>query len=577
MATLSTATARPGVALAVSKITQQLRRALLDRQSTHTEGQVIVSFLEEGNVQTGDLPALLSGLRETGVEAQFFQTAHPRWGMYVRTWLRERGVPWETVHAHYVYDARDSVDFLAGFLAGMGVALADLPIMLAKLGQVTIEGKLVEEAKKFFDAIEQLWERELKGVLEEFAAKWLEEFDELIYQLEWFKAGYKLGNAVTNVVIFGKGAAKLIASLPKFIRLVPAAAKEIAAFIDRTSGLAVRTAQEAILFFRTVSGMLYVVPDLRFSRLLPTIVSPGELRKLLSAGSFRVLTKSGFELIYVESTRGATILRSGVLPTDFVSETCVVVRRNGKIVARIYNPRSLAHAWKDLTDDDIAGAIETALRDPNVPPLTLPAEEMRKLVDRALKNSDFATTAASLNLRLLAEDFIKAVSKRADAIRQQLKVNPKAIPSAPTFGTLVESDMKPILKLWQARYPHLRFWVGESLKSILGERLPSGSKLLDITVEEFVSRHGKLAEQLGFDGKNLARVLAADGKTRMGDLKLDLFIEDAFGHQGVVLDWTSGLNAAHFGKTLLYHAALSEVLSNMRLPLGEMFHYGFQL
>src|SRR3954468_2854371 len=141
----TTAVANPAVQLAVSKITRQLKLPLIDRSLTVTEGAVIVSFLKEGNVEAKDLDALFTGLRKSGVEAQFFQTAHPRWGMYVRNWLQERHVPWERIHAHYVYDWRDSVDFFAGYLAGMGVALVDLPIMLAKLGHITIEGKLVDE------------------------------------------------------------------------------------------------------------------------------------------------------------------------------------------------------------------------------------------------------------------------------------------------------------------------------------------------------------------------------------------------------------------------------------------------
>ena len=88
-----------------------------------------------------------------------------------------------------------------------------------------------------------------------------------------------------------------------------------------------------------------------------------------------------------------------------------------------------------------------------------------------------------------------------------------------------------------------------------------------------------LAEQIGF-GKNLAKVLVADGKTLIVDLRVDLFIQDAFGYQGLPLDWISLLSKARFSKTLLYHQNASLSLGHQRCSpkyapsVWRMFHIG---
>ncbi|MBI5783766.1 MAG: hypothetical protein HZA69_08485 [Gammaproteobacteria bacterium] len=567
-----------GVQLAVKKIAVQLRRPLLDRQLTHNEGRIVLSFLKEGGIGPNQIDALFAALRLEGLLAQFLQLAHPRWGMFIRDWLEEQGVPWSTVHAHYQYDVRDSLDFYAGFLAGMSMSLAEVPIMLAKLTAITIDGKLVEETTKFFDAIAELWSHTLKAVIEEAAENWSKEFEEHIYRLEWFKAGYKLGNTIANIVIFGKGAAKMVAALPRYIKMVPVAAKEMAAVVQRTAGMVVRTVEDAKILFSALSGTLYLLPDLRFSRLLPAILNPSELRQLLKGTNVRLLTKTGFELIYVESTKageGAVILRSGVLPSDFVPESVVLVRRNGKAVARIANPRSLAHAWKDMKDDiEIEKYLDAELKDPDIPPCPLDSDKSRALVERALKSADFAETAATLNTHLLYEKFVEVAQRRLNDVLKKQKATPSAKPSAANFGTLVESDMKPILEATMREYQHLIPYRNQSMKAILGAHLPPESRLLKMTVEAYVRENQMLAKHIGFEGNNLSRVLAADGKTLLGKLRVDFFVMDPFGHQGLLLDWTSFRNVQHFNKTLLYHAVVTEVFKNMRLPAGEMYHFG---
>lgn len=564
----------PNVARAVRDITSTLRRPLLDRQLTYTEGALVFRALDANRVTEQNVPALLSGLERTGMLDAFFQTAHPRWGPDVRAWLHDHGVPWSVVHDHYVYDWHDSVDFFAGYLAGMGVALADLPIMLAKLGKITLEGKLVDEAQKFFARITELWQKELKQVLAEAADQWIEAYDGHVYRLEWPQAGYLLGNTITNIVIFGKAAAKALIGLPKFVKAVPAALKEYAEVVRKTAGIVVRTAEDAIKLIREALGAIFLAPDLRYSRLLAVIATPGEIRKLFTEDFVRFVTKTGYEFIYVpgkDSLKEGAYLGAGPLPNHFLGSSVVLIRRNGKIIARIHRPGSLADIIKGLGDDDWQGLLKR-LEDVDKPAATLSREDLAKLTDKARASPEFADTALTFNVRFVLEDFLKVAKARLAAMQKALKPGAKLNPA--TFGTLVESDMKPVIDKLEKTYKHITFFRKKTLKDILGAHLPAESKFLEKTVEEFVRQNGMLATTIGYDGKNLAQVLAAKATTKLGELEVDLFLMDEFGHQGLLLDWTSVAVEAHLHKTLLYHAVITDVFKNIRLPFGEMFHFG---
>src|SRR5580765_2234199 len=113
----SAATQNSGaIQVAIKNIAQQLKRPLVDRQLTYNEGQVIRSFLDHAHLQPKDTYQLFEGLAQAGVRDQFYQTAHPRWGPFVREWLERQRVPWATIHSHYQYDVRDSLDFFFGFV-----------------------------------------------------------------------------------------------------------------------------------------------------------------------------------------------------------------------------------------------------------------------------------------------------------------------------------------------------------------------------------------------------------------------------------------------------------------------------
>ncbi|MBY8826187.1 hypothetical protein [Sphingomonas colocasiae] len=568
----------PAVVTAARGIAAILNEPLY-RANTHGEGRVILNILETNRIGPADLAALFDALRRIGLYREFVQTAHPRWGPYVRGWLIDQGVSWQAIHDAYEYDVRDSLDFYAGFLAGMGFAIADLPVMIVKLARIIVDGRLAEEAGRFFDAVYALWNSDLVKLLGDSGAKWLAEFEELIFQLRWFEAGAKLGNCLATLAMMGEGAVRLAAALPKFVKMVPVMAREAALVIDRAAIITVRTAEQAAIFVKAVWGVLFVVPDFRFSALLPALVAPGELRALL-AGGVRTLTRSGFELVFVESTRASehmVVVRSGVLPSDFVPASVVLVRREGKLIGRIFDPHSLARAWKTVGDADFDAALDALLKSPGAPALPADPDAMaalRKLCETARTSSDFAAGAARLNLRHLAEELAQVASKRAQEIAKRVKAMPGFKPSAASFGAQVEIDMRHIIQKWTIQHAHLVFHRGQSLKTILRDFLPEGSKLLEMTVEDFVRSRPDLAKMIGFDGRNLAKVLAADGRTPLGSLKLDLFVRDPFGHQGVLLDFTSFMNEAHFNKTLLYHAVVTTAFPKMRLPFGEMFHFG---
>jgi hypothetical protein len=148
----------------------------------------------------------------------------------------------------------------------------------------------------------------------------------------------------------------------------------------------------------------------------------------------------------------------------------------------------------------------------------------------------------------------------------------KGQPSAAAFGTAVESAMKPVIDGLQQKFKYLLFFRKKRLKEILGSRLPK--EQLERTVEQYLRENPQLAEAIGYEKDNLKKVMAASGDTKLGDLEVDLFVMDPSGTQGVLLDWTSFLKIEHWNKNLLYHSLISDVFRKMRLPLGEMYHFG---
>jgi hypothetical protein len=559
---------------AVDKVVQQLRRPIIFRAYTHQEGRLVRIFLDEAKIDQKEVDILFNELRKEDLLAEFFQLAHPRWGNFVRDWLKERGVPWSTIHAYYEYDARDSADFFIGFLTGMGVSLVDLPILLGKLTKTFIDGKLAEETRKFFDAVVELWSRDLKAFLEEIAEKWIADLDEHIYKLEWFEAGYQLGYMVTSIVLFGKGAAKAAASLPRFVKLAPLAARETAALTRRLAHRVIRTARDASLLLRAIGGRLYLLPDLRYSLLLPSIISPGELRLLMSGKNFRITTSSGFDVIYLEGARDTVTLGvtlgGGPVPTGFVSESALyIIRRDGQAVARVHDPKSLAHAWKDVADFDREGAFNVLADDA---PSWIPPQspEMQALVKRAAESTKFADDAASLNLRVLSEEFVEVVDREKSLLTASGAVRP----TAAVFGTKIESAMKPVLDRLADRHAHLLFFRKRKMRELIGGHLPPRSRVLEITVEDYIQYNRMLAQEVGYNGVNITDVMAASPKTIIGNLEVDFFVMDPFGHQGFLLDFTSFYSVAHWNKGKLYHAVIVEAFPNMRLPLCEMYHFG---
>lgn len=192
-----------------------------------TQAALVVSKLNEARPPFSpmDVRELIDVLSQRGRLPDFLRLAHPDHGKDFKNWLIAHGVDWDYVLMHYDSQAKDSIDFFAGFMLGAACSIATMKIFeaLFKVGTVAIGAGL-----KWFSALRaservvivattgvvitdrvtpaQICEivstiaKSAIPMLKQAANTWVKEFDDAIYSLEFFKAGLKLGEAVPQVL-----------------------------------------------------------------------------------------------------------------------------------------------------------------------------------------------------------------------------------------------------------------------------------------------------------------------------------------------------------------------------------------
>lgn len=192
-----------------------------------TQSRLVVSKLNEANppLSTMDVREILDALAVKGRLNDFLRLAHPDHGTEFKNWLVQHGVDWDYVFMHYDPEAKDSINFFAGYLLGAACSIATMKIFegVFKLGSVAIgtgikwfrylgpvERCAIVSATQVVitDRVTPAQICEIASAiaksaipaLKQMVDSWAKEFDAAMYSLAFFKAGYMVGEAVPQIL-----------------------------------------------------------------------------------------------------------------------------------------------------------------------------------------------------------------------------------------------------------------------------------------------------------------------------------------------------------------------------------------
>ena len=133
----------------------------------------------------------------------------PRW----RAFLRGKGVPWDYIYSHWEPGINDSGQLWAGFMFGAAENVYEAARFFYVIIGSLVSKELEKEGVEMAQAIKKFFAHPLvnakAGISHAYA-----DFQEKLWNLEFFDAGRVLGNAVVALLTLYEG----IASLPKALR-----------------------------------------------------------------------------------------------------------------------------------------------------------------------------------------------------------------------------------------------------------------------------------------------------------------------------------------------------------------------
>ena len=130
-----------------------------------------------------------------------------------RAYLRRKGVPWEYIYSHWEPGVNDSGQLWAGFAIGAAENVYEgLRFFYVIIGSL-FSDELLKEGREMAEGIKKFFEHPLVNAGAGIARAY-DQFQEKLWNLEFFDAGRTLGNATVAVLTLYQG----VRSLPKAIQ-----------------------------------------------------------------------------------------------------------------------------------------------------------------------------------------------------------------------------------------------------------------------------------------------------------------------------------------------------------------------
>jgi hypothetical protein len=202
---------------------------------------LILATLGPRQLTNEETMALLLELREDGRLGEFLNLVRlPRFRQY----LRDQGVDWSFIYAHWEPSFNDSGLFFAGFLFGAGESVADALRLVAILIGGSFSEELAEERSALFEGVRRLVEHPVLSAVQG-ARQLVAAVEDALWELEFFEAGRILGN-LTVVLL----------TLPSAIRALPRAVAALAGAAVRLATLTLAAVRQLGVSLRALAAFL---------------------------------------------------------------------------------------------------------------------------------------------------------------------------------------------------------------------------------------------------------------------------------------------------------------------------------
>jgi hypothetical protein len=180
----------------------------------------ILAHLEPEGLTPDEMMDILRRVGEAGRLTQLVSLIQiPRW----RAYLRGKGVPWDYIYSHWEPGVNDSGQLWAGFMFGAAENVYEAARFFYVIIGSLVSKELENEGVEMAQAIKKFFAHPLvnakAGISHAYA-----DFQEKLWNLEFFDAGRVLGNAVVALLTLYEG----VTSLPKALRALGQVAVNLA-------------------------------------------------------------------------------------------------------------------------------------------------------------------------------------------------------------------------------------------------------------------------------------------------------------------------------------------------------------
>lgn len=274
--------------------------------------------LEYYKIYGHDLQVLILLLAHYQYARPFFNLATPGNNDGLKEYLIDAEVLWEQILYYYEFSVWDPVRFTGGFLRGIVYSAAAILEALKDLFDFVVEAfndskTAIKKIKELINGLRQLTLESMVAMAKDEWIKWQKEFSAALFELDFEKAGFKLGKLAADIWFLLTGI-RALAKLPGFTLEV---ARKFGVLFLKGARYSRQALSMLITFIQKIASLIKEASQIGYRALTNFVQDISIFTEKITEGALIIMDHTGMMLINIPQS-GLVFEGIGSLPEGFL-------------------------------------------------------------------------------------------------------------------------------------------------------------------------------------------------------------------------------------------------------------------